>query len=178
LINCDLVELTPELLGEAADVDSVDVVFSNATFHWIPDHGALFRSLHATLRPGGRLVAQCGAEGNVEAFGEVVARIAATAPFAEYLVGWEPPWNFSSQTDTERRLAAAGFAEIQCWVTTLDASPEDPRAFVRASGFAPILERLPSDLHDRFVDAVFGSLEAPVVLHYVRLNIDASRSGE
>ncbi|MBX5442229.1 MAG: class I SAM-dependent methyltransferase, partial [Solirubrobacteraceae bacterium] len=38
----------------------VDAILSTATFHWIPDHERLFARLHATLRPGGRLVAQCG----------------------------------------------------------------------------------------------------------------------
>src|SRR5258706_23598 len=54
----DLVELDlPEL---------VDAVFSNATFHWIPDHDALFAALHRSLKPGGRLVAQCGGFGNID----------------------------------------------------------------------------------------------------------------
>ena len=38
----------------------VDAVFSTATFHWVLDHDALFAGLHATLRSGGRLVAQWG----------------------------------------------------------------------------------------------------------------------
>ena len=40
--------------------EPVDVVFSNATFHWIPDHDALFAALHRNMRPGARLLAQCG----------------------------------------------------------------------------------------------------------------------
>jgi len=174
LIACDLVELTPEILA-GVGVGPVDAVFSNATFHWIPDHDALFRRLHDVLRPGGRLVAQCGAEGNVEEFGRVVEGVASAAPFAEHLEGWEPPWNFSSKADAERRLAGAGFVEVSCWITEFRATPEDPRAFMRASGFAPILERLPGDLHDRLVDAVFERLEPPVAFDYVRLNIDALR---
>jgi trans-aconitate 2-methyltransferase len=176
LVNADLTELTPELLRERAGVESVDAVFSNATFHWIPDHDALFRSLFSVLGPGGRLVAQCGAEGNVQAFGEVVREAGAEAPFDRYLKGWDEPWNFSSREDAERRLRAAGFTAIRCWVTDFDATPEDPRAFMRASGFAPIFERLPAELHDDFVEAVFSRLEQPIVFHYVRLNIDARRS--
>src|SRR5436190_16047407 len=37
-----------------------DAILSTATFHWVPDHAALFRNLAAVLRPGGRLVAQFG----------------------------------------------------------------------------------------------------------------------
>src|SRR5919198_3305722 len=47
----DLLELELE--------DPVDVVFSSATFHWIPDHDRLFTRLFAALRPGGRPLAQC-----------------------------------------------------------------------------------------------------------------------
>ena len=42
----------------------VDAILSTAVFHWVPDHDALFRHLAAVLRPGGRLVAQCGGTGN------------------------------------------------------------------------------------------------------------------
>lgn len=40
---------------------TVDAVLSTATFHWIPDHRALFGRLRTVLAPGGRLVAQLGA---------------------------------------------------------------------------------------------------------------------
>lgn len=175
LVNADLTELTPELLRERTGVEAVDAVFSNATFHWIPDHEALFSSLHSVLRPGGKLVAQCGAEGNVQAFGEVVAEVSTREAFAPHLAGWDPPWNFSSREDADRRLAAAGFDPVECWITKFDASPDDPRAFMRASGFAPIFERLPAELHDDFVEAVFERVPEPVTFHYVRLNIDATR---
>ena len=56
--------LTLDLLELDLD-EPVDAVFSTATFHWIADHERLFWRLHGTLRPGGRLVAQCGGEGNI-----------------------------------------------------------------------------------------------------------------
>jgi len=45
--------------------EPVDAILSTATFHWVPDHDALFRNLAAVLRPAGRLVAQCGGAGNI-----------------------------------------------------------------------------------------------------------------
>lgn len=44
-----------------------DLVFSNAVFHWIQDQDALLRALHAVLKPGGLLVCEFGAQGNVAA---------------------------------------------------------------------------------------------------------------
>src|SRR5512144_2104322 len=51
-------------LGRPLPIASrVDAILSTATFHWVPDHDALFRNLAAIVRPGGRLVAQCGGAG-------------------------------------------------------------------------------------------------------------------
>src|SRR5215471_11789798 len=46
--------------------NAFDAVFSAAVFHWIPDHDALFQSVHTALKPGGRLVAQCGGARNLD----------------------------------------------------------------------------------------------------------------
>src|SRR5258708_29070972 len=45
---------------------AADAVFSTATFHWVLDHPHLFTRLHPALRPGGRLVAQCGGGRNID----------------------------------------------------------------------------------------------------------------
>ena len=45
--------------------ECADVVFSTATFHWVPDHPALFSNIFTALRPGGRLHAQCGGGPNL-----------------------------------------------------------------------------------------------------------------
>ena len=48
--------------------EPVDAIFANAVFDWIADHDALFARLYAVLNPGGLLVAQYGADGNLDAF--------------------------------------------------------------------------------------------------------------
>jgi trans-aconitate 2-methyltransferase len=46
--------------------NAFDAIFSAATFHWIHDHPAVFRSVRTALVPGGRFVAQCGGKGNLQ----------------------------------------------------------------------------------------------------------------
>jgi trans-aconitate 2-methyltransferase len=60
--------------------EPVDAAFSNAVFHWIADHDALFARLHAALRPGGRLVAQCGGKGNVARVHRAATEVASEEP--------------------------------------------------------------------------------------------------
>ena len=43
-----------------------DIVFSNAVFHWIPNHGLLLSKIHHALKPTGKLICEFGAHGNIE----------------------------------------------------------------------------------------------------------------
>jgi trans-aconitate 2-methyltransferase len=169
LLVCELTELDLEQAADAA--------FSNAVFHWIPDHEALFARLHAALRPDGRLVAQCGGEGNITAFHELLSEVAAEAPFAGYIGGWAGPWNFATPADTRARLEAAGFTEVDCWLEPRSVRPEEPEEFMRTVCLGHHLERLPEALRPELVRRMADRAGSPLMLDYVRLNIDARRPG-
>ena len=155
--------------------EQVDAVFSNATFHWVPDHDALFGALAAALRPGGRLSAQCGGEGNVTALQETALRAAADAGLADRFEDWPRPWNFAGARQTEQRLRAAGFEDVRCWTQAWPVEPDEPREYLQTVCLGPHLERLAPDEHDRFLDAVMARLGERPTIDYVRLNIVARR---
>jgi trans-aconitate 2-methyltransferase len=167
VIHSNLTELELE--------ECADAVFSNAVFHWIGDHELLFERLHAALRPGGLLVAQCGGKGNVEAFHAVAREVAAEAPFAEFLDGWTGPWNFASGEATADRLDRAGFADVRTWLEPKSVRPEWPTGYLRAVCLGYHVERLPEHLRDAYVEAVERRLGDDVVLDYVRLNMEARK---
>ena len=91
-------------LAELELDEPVDLVFSTATFHWIADHDALFARLRAALKPGGRLVAQCGGEGNVAEHAQAIAAVAAAARVRAALEAMAGVWNFAAPEETEPRL--------------------------------------------------------------------------
>jgi trans-aconitate 2-methyltransferase len=153
--------------------EPVDAVFSNAVFHWIPDHDALFEHLHAALRPGGVLVAQCGGEGNVARFHAAAREVGSQAPYADHLADWSGPWNFASAEETAERLERAGFVQIETWLEPSPVTPDDPLTFVKTVCLGPHLQRLPGELRDGFAHAVC-ELAGPE-LDYVRLNINAKK---
>jgi trans-aconitate 2-methyltransferase len=153
--------------------EPVDAVFSNATFHWVPDHDLLFRRLRAAMKPGAALVAQCGGQGNVAEFVAAIEDVSRRPVFAAAFEDWPWPYNFQGPEATEARLEAAGFAEVRCWLAERPVQPEQPREFGAVAGMAPHLERLPAEKRDAFIDAVMERLEQPITYRYVRLNIDA-----
>ncbi len=175
-----MVEQARERLGDSADVrvadllelevdPPVDAILSTATFHWIADHDRLFARLLAALRPGGRLVAQCGGAGNVAAVQEAIRKVAPPA-----LRDWPGPWNFQSPGDTEARLRRLGWVDVWTWSFPVPVAPEDPHEYFATVMLGSHLERLDPGDRDAFVDAVLAELDAPVV-EYVRLNILARR---
>jgi trans-aconitate 2-methyltransferase len=151
----------------------VDAILSTATFHWISDHERLFGRLRRAMRPGGRLAAQCGGEGNIDALRASGRAVLEGEPYAEHLVGWRPPWNYAGAERTRERLLDAGFATADCWLAPAPQVPEHPREFLSTIIFEPYLRRLPGSLRERFMDELLELLGEPVTVDYVRLNIDA-----
>jgi len=184
-----MVEHTQQALGERVTAlcqdltelslpEQVDAVFSNATFHWIPDHPKLFGRLAAALRPGGQLVAQCGGFGNIDAFRVLADEVARSGEFAPYFTDWKGPWNYARADITAERLQAAGFTDVETWLEPKPTPLEDPEPFVRTVCLVRHLDRLPAELHGSFIRAVLGRAATPFVLDYVRLNMVARRAGE
>ena len=161
-VECDL--------GRTLPLDEqVDAVFSTATFHWVPDHDALFANLAALVRPGGRLVAQCGGAGNIASVRRAVAELGET---------WPGPWTFATPTETAARLEAAGFDDVETWLHD-EPTPIEPgepmETFLATVILRAHLERLPEGERAGFVRRVAERLPSNEI-DYVRLNLVARRA--
>ena len=168
---------------EALPLDAVaDLIFSTATLHWIRNHPTLFRSLYRALKPGGRLVAQCGGGPNLAHVLSRAAALMATAPYAPFFAGWSSPWEFADAATTAERLRTAGFIDVEA---SLEPAPtvlpdaDDYRAFVRTAIFRLHLERLPDEqLRTTFLDTLTAQAaqdDPPFALDYWRMNLRGTR---
>lgn len=159
-----------------------DAIFSTATFHWIRDHPRLFRSLYSLLKPGGRIVAQCGGGPNIARLRERAATLMREPDFAPHFTAWQEPWEFADADTTSRRLEAAGFTDVR---TSLVAAPVlQPdfnafRTFITTVICGPHLACLPDQhLRDMFVHRLTEQAAndtPPFELDYWRLNLEATR---
>jgi trans-aconitate 2-methyltransferase len=148
--------------------EPVEAILSTATFHWVPDHDALFRNLAAVVRPGGRLVAQCGGVGNIASIRAVLATLDD---------GWLGPTHFETPEATRDRLEAAGFVGVETWLNpepTTFAPGEPFETYLATVVLGAHLERLPVPDRAAFVHLVASRLPRPEI-DYVRLNILATR---
>jgi trans-aconitate 2-methyltransferase len=162
--------------------EPVDAIFSTATFHWVLDHPRLFRALFACLKPGGRLVAQCGGGPNVARLRQRAESLLESPDFGPKAVGWTNPWEFATPAESAQRLAAAGFTNFE---TSLEPAPTTfPDApafseFVQSVVLRAHLDALPDDADRRAFMAEITALAAgddpPFTLDYWRLNLAAMR---
>lgn len=161
---------------------AVDLVFSTATFHWIPDHERLFAGIFRALRPGGRLLAQCGGGANLRQLRDRCRLSMGEPRWAGWFQGWEEPWLYASAEETAARLRAAGFHAIE---TSLEPAPTQfPDAagyeeFTRTVVVRPYLAAIADESERQaFLQGIVrGALQQspPLTLDYVRLNIRARR---
>jgi trans-aconitate 2-methyltransferase len=162
--------------------EPVDLVFSTATFHWIRDHDRLFENLARALKPGGRIVAQCGGKGNISRATKATREAMEEERFSDYFVGWEDDKHYADARTTARRLEAAGYDEVATWlhdeVAAFDSMGELAR-FLGAIVLGGYMERLPEEERGPFAAEVATkvvAMDGTPALDYVRLNIMACRS--
>ena len=159
-----------------------DVIFSAAVFHWIPDHDQLFRSVFDALKPGGRLVAQCGGARNLDRlYGRARALMQSDA-YREHFCGWTNFNHFENVADTEQRLHRAGFDDLDVSLVSSPVTFDTPAAFnefVAAVCLRHHLDRLPEGARDGFMGQITADArhdEPPLTLDYWRLNIAARKA--
>lgn len=173
------------VLGDGANlpfVSAFDAIFSAATFHWIADHDRLFRSVYTALKPGGRLVAQCGGARNLDRLYGRARVLMQSTEYARHFSGWRDFNHFENVTETKDRLLRAGFADIDVSLVESPVtfeSPEQFTEFVAAVCLRHHLDRLPAGDRDAFMRRMTDQAvddDPPLTLDYWRLNIAARKA--
>ena len=173
------VEFVHASLQEFELAQKVDGIFSNAVFHWVPDHAAMFRSLHLSLKPGGWLVAQFGGVGNLMRTHRRAHEVAELTQFREHLKEVEPGPHFEDPASTRERMEATGFQVREARLHTVVPSferRERYEAFLETVVLRQPVAKLPKDLRREFLEEISRRTwhdEGAYSLDYVRLTVRA-----
>jgi trans-aconitate methyltransferase len=161
-----------------------DAVASNGALHWLTrDPDAVITRVHASLRPGGRFVAEMGGAGNCA---ELVA--AMQTAWREFgLAEPELPWYFPTPAEYATRLEEGGFTvrllEYAERPTRMTQGPNGAADWVRTFAAEP-LGQVPAETVEPLLMRI-NDLAAPAlrresgwVADYVRLRFAAVRAAD
>ncbi|TLD04119.1 hypothetical protein PgNI_11316 [Pyricularia grisea] len=123
-------------VGQAEDLSrfadgSFDVVYVNATFHWIGDQARAVREFHRVLKPGGGQLGISGGCGDFVADHEKVkATVMAQEPFCQY-PDKDGIWpKFVKRAEMQQLLDLAGFVDYSMVINKLVKQVKDGYAML------------------------------------------------
>ena len=141
-------------IAEFAPAGPYDLVFSNAAYHWVPDHPELLARLTRFVKPGGQLAFQVP-DNFDHASHRATEEVAAEEPYASVLGGSAHPRHVLAPETYAAildRLGSRGqTVRLQVYGQHLD-SREGIVAWVEGSLLSEYRRRLPPELYARFLE--------------------------
>jgi trans-aconitate methyltransferase len=144
-------------INELDYAEQFDVVFSNATLHWIKDHRRLLRNVRHALRKGGRLRFNFAGEGNCSHFFSVVRKAIRAEEFAVHFAGFDWPWYMPSVEEYSALIEASGLEQGRVWGENADRYFPDAEEMVKwidQPSLVPFLPHVPESRRAAFREYV------------------------
>lgn len=138
-------------------VEQFDVVFSNATLHWVKDHKRLLRNVRRSIRPGGLLRFNFAGEGNCSNFFSVIQEAMARQEFRAFFAGFEWPWYMPPLNEYHVLAESSGLQNVQVWGENADRHFPDEQAMIRwidQPSLVPFLAHVDEQKKDAFREFV------------------------
>jgi trans-aconitate 2-methyltransferase len=143
-------------LGDALHLDfdqEFDLITSFACLHWIKDHMMVLKGVQRSLRPGGKLLFQCGGRGNAGELMALTEELTRESRWAGYFQGFRSPYYFYGTEGYHACLEQAGLEEIRVALIPKEMVQQGKaglEGWIRAT-WHPFTERIPENLRQQFV---------------------------
>jgi trans-aconitate methyltransferase len=141
-----------------------DVVFSNATLHWVIDHKAVLRGISRSLKPKGRILLQMGGKGNAKEVMKVMEVVMKRKKWKEYFANFTFHYGFYGPKEYSSWLKEAGLDAKRIELIEKDMihkGKDGLLAWIRTT-WLPYTQRVPEGLRSQFVEDV---ADAYLILH-------------
>ncbi len=141
-----------------------DLIFSNATLHWVKAHKKLLANTYNALKAGGIARFNFAADGNCAHFYKVVRATMKLEEFAEYFESFEWPWYMPQIEEYAKVAGTFPFAEVKVWGENADRYFDDAKTmtgWIDQPCLVPFLNRISDEAAERaFRDAVVAEMIA------------------
>lgn len=138
-----------------------DVVFSNATLHWMSEHEKVLQGISALLKPHGKILLQMGGKGNAAQIFLILDNLIKLPTWARFFRDFTPPYSFYGPEEYHPWLQKTGFLAKRVELIPKDMvqkGTQGLRGWIRTT-WMPYLQRIPSHLQLDFLDDLVARYE-------------------
>lgn len=138
-----------------------DIIFSNATLHWIKDHKRLLQNAFVALKENGVLLWDFAGDGNCSTFFEVIREIMQIEKYKQYFKDFEWPWYMPMKEDYEKIVAASGFSTYNVMEVNKDryfSNADEMIKWIDQPSIVPFIRLIPDEMKTEFRDDVITSM--------------------
>ncbi|OHD39969.1 MAG: methyltransferase type 11 [Spirochaetes bacterium GWF1_31_7] len=100
--------------------EEFDLIFSNATLHWVKDHTKLLANCYKALKKNGAIRFNFAGEGNGSNFNEIIKQTISLEKYKKYFINLEWPWFMPSIIQYKTLVTNCDFENIQIWDENAD----------------------------------------------------------
>lgn len=180
-------QVRPGLRFEQADLRRIegrwDLIFSHAALQWVPEHETLIPHLLSHLTAGGQLAVQMPANHGHPSH-LLLIETAQEEPFRSALQGWlrhSPVLPAERYAELLYQQGASDIVALEKVYPHVLPDADAVGDWMAGTALVPYLERLPTELHDRFMARFRQRLRAqwperPVFYGFRRLHLAAKRT--
>lgn len=152
----------PNLTFMAMDARSLtfenecDIVFSNATLHWVVDHRPVLQGISRALTNGGKCLLQMGGKGNAAMIIDTILSKAIEERWGHYFAEMSFPYGFYSPDQYVPWMQEAGLTPVRVELIPRDMvqnGPDGLAGWIRTT-WMPFTHRIPEDLCESFITDV------------------------
>jgi trans-aconitate 2-methyltransferase len=162
-----------------------DVVFSNATLHWILDQRPVLRGINKSLKSGGKILLQMGGKGGAADVIALIEKQITVQEWREYFHDYSFPYGFYSPEEYYEWLREAGLHASR--VELFEKNMAHPgragfESWIRTT-WLPYTQRVPeskrnkfiAQLADAYLDKHHPDENGTVHVRIMRLEIEATK---
>jgi trans-aconitate 2-methyltransferase len=142
-------------------VGQFDVVFSNATLHWVKDHKRLLYNVKRALCDSGRLRFNFAGEGNCSNFFFVIREAISAGDFAAHFEGLDWPWYMPSVGEYSTLMKDSGMDRARVWGENADRFFPDTEAMIKwidQPSLVPFIIHVPDNKKSAFREYVIRKM--------------------
>lgn len=138
-----------------------DIVFSNATLHWIFDHKKLLKNIYKALKDYGVIRLNFAGDGNCSNFFDVIKETLNSVEFKQYFKNFQWPWFMPTISEYKTLVKDCGFTKLEIWEENADRyfpSKEEMIKWIDQPSIVPFIKLLDEPEKKKFRDKVIDRM--------------------